>query len=52
VISSSNLKPQISLEKKESQILALYLKNTKNSKTTKIEGLPMGFEELKGPCDG
>jgi hypothetical protein len=28
----------------ESQISCLYLKNTKNSKTTKIEGLPTGFE--------
>jgi hypothetical protein len=25
-------------------MLALYLKNTKNTKTTKIEGLPTGFE--------
>jgi hypothetical protein len=28
----------------ESQISCLYLKNTKNSKTTKIEGLPTGLE--------
>jgi hypothetical protein len=44
VTSSSNLKPQNSLEKEESQIMCLYLKNTKNSKATKIEGLPTGFE--------
>jgi hypothetical protein len=28
----------------KSQISSLYHKNTKNSKTTKIEGLPTGFE--------
>jgi hypothetical protein len=33
-----------SLQLPESQISCLYLKNTKNSKTTKIEGLPTGFE--------
>jgi hypothetical protein len=33
-----------SLQLLESQISCLYLKNTKNSKTSKIEGLPMGFE--------
>jgi hypothetical protein len=33
-----------SLQLPESQISCLYLKNTKNSKTTKIEGLPPGFE--------
>jgi hypothetical protein len=38
-ISASN-----SLQLPESQISCLYLKNTKNSKTTKIEGLPTGFE--------
>jgi hypothetical protein len=32
--------PQVSLEKEASQNLALYLKNTKNTKTTKIKGLP------------
>jgi hypothetical protein len=32
------------LQLPESQITSLYLKNTKNSKTTKIEGLPTGFE--------
>jgi hypothetical protein len=32
------------LQLPESQISNLYLKNTKNSKTTKIEGLPTGFE--------
>jgi hypothetical protein len=39
-ISASN-----SLQLPESRILCLYLKNTKNTKTTKIEGLPTGFEE-------
>jgi hypothetical protein len=38
-ISASN-----SLQLPESQILFLYLKNTKNLKTTKIEGFPTGFE--------
>jgi hypothetical protein len=38
-ISASN-----SLQLPESQISCLYLKSTKNSKTTKIEGLPTGFE--------
>jgi hypothetical protein len=33
-----------SLQLPELQISSLYLKNTKNSKTTKIEGLPTGFE--------
>jgi hypothetical protein len=33
-----------SLQPPESQISCLYLKNTKNSKTTKIEALPTGFE--------
>jgi hypothetical protein len=33
-----------SLQLPESQISSLYLKNTKNSKTTKIEGFPTGFE--------
>jgi hypothetical protein len=37
--SSSNF-----LQLPESQISCLYLKNTKNSRTTKIEGLPTGFE--------
>jgi hypothetical protein len=32
------------LQLPESQMSCLYLKNTKNSKTTKIEGLPTGFE--------
>jgi hypothetical protein len=32
------------LQLPESQISSLYLKNTKNLKTTKIEGLPTGFE--------
>jgi hypothetical protein len=44
VISCSNFKPQNSLEKEESQISDLYLKNSKNTKTTKIEGLPTEFE--------
>jgi hypothetical protein len=38
-ISASNF-----LQVMESQISCLYLKNTKNSKTTKFEGLHMGFE--------
>jgi hypothetical protein len=33
-----------SLQLLESQISCLYLKNTKNSKTTKIKGLPTGCE--------
>jgi hypothetical protein len=33
-----------SLQLPESQISCLYLKNTKNSKTTKIVSLPTGFE--------
>jgi hypothetical protein len=33
-----------SLQLPESQISCLYLKNTKNSKTTKIKGLQTGFE--------
>jgi hypothetical protein len=33
-----------SLQLSESQISSLYLKNTKNSKTTKIKGLPTGCE--------
>jgi hypothetical protein len=33
-----------SLQLPETQILCLYLKNMKNSKTTKIEGIPTGFE--------
>jgi hypothetical protein len=38
IIASNSLQPP------ESQISNLYLKNTKNSKTTKIVGLPTGFE--------
>jgi hypothetical protein len=33
-----------SLQLPETQILCLYLKNTTNTKTTKIEGIPTGFE--------
>jgi hypothetical protein len=33
-----------SLQLPESQILCLYLKSMKNTKTTKIEGIPTGFE--------
>jgi hypothetical protein len=32
------------LQLSKSQISCLYLKNTKNSKTTKIRGFPTGFE--------
>jgi hypothetical protein len=39
-----NITASNSLQLPESQISCLYLKNTKHSKTTKIEGLPTGFE--------
>jgi hypothetical protein len=39
-----NLKPQNSKKKEDSQISCHYLKNTKNTKTTKKEGLPTGLE--------
>jgi hypothetical protein len=45
---SEDMPPQISfsnsMQLSESQISCLYLKNTKNSRTTKIEGLPTRFE--------